>query len=125
MDEKMDTADVIWALKNGEVNEVKSALKTAEDVNESLHGRNPLHYAADFGHLKVVEYLLEKGADVNATDKHGLTPLICACFEGHCDCVKILLEKGADRNIKTNDGLSAFDCDIAAVLELLKPPKTK
>uniref|UniRef100_A0A3B3YKF5 Uncharacterized protein n=1 Tax=Poecilia mexicana TaxID=48701 RepID=A0A3B3YKF5_9TELE len=96
-----------------------------EDVNERLDGRYPLHYAADFGHLKVVEYLLEKGADINAKDKHELTSLMCASLEGHCDCVKILLEKGADKNIKTESGTSAFDSEYPAVLELLTSPKPK
>ncbi|XP_043964692.1 myotrophin isoform X1 [Gambusia affinis] len=111
---------VIWALKNGDVNEVQDILKTAEDVNQFLEGRKPLHYAADFGQLDVIKYLLDKGADVNATDKHGLTPLMNACFEDHKECAKILLEKGADKHIKSSQGISAFDCESGAILELLK-----
>ncbi|KAG7225632.1 hypothetical protein INR49_005038 [Caranx melampygus] len=66
----------------------------AEDANRTLDGgRKPLHYAADFGQTDVVEFLISKGADVNAPDKHGLTPLISACFEGHTSCVKVLLDK--------------------------------
>ncbi|XP_033249069.1 uncharacterized protein LOC108163919 isoform X3 [Drosophila miranda] len=38
-----------------------SALK----VNEEIKGRYPIHYAADFGQLKVLELLILKGADVN------------------------------------------------------------
>ncbi|XP_043964694.1 myotrophin isoform X3 [Gambusia affinis] len=92
----------------------------AEDVNQFLEGRKPLHYAADFGQLDVIKYLLDKGADVNATDKHGLTPLMNACFEDHKECAKILLEKGADKHIKSSQGISAFDCESGAILELLK-----
>lgn len=32
-------------------------------------------HAAGYNHLDVVEYLLERGADVNAKDKGGLIPL--------------------------------------------------
>lgn len=35
------------------------------DVNASIDGRPPLHHAADYGQVDVLEYLIEKGADVN------------------------------------------------------------
>lgn len=37
-------------------------------------GRTPLHIAACEGHLKVVQYLLGKGATVYAKDRFGDTP---------------------------------------------------
>lgn len=119
---KMGDTDLIWALKNGELDEIKSTLVTAEDVNRTLDGgRMPLHVAADFGQAAVVEYLISKGANVNAPDKHGLTPLILACFECHASCVKILLEKGADKDCKGPNGISALEAaesdDIKALLK--------
>ncbi|XP_049616795.1 myotrophin [Syngnathus scovelli] len=102
----MGDKDLTWALKTGDLEEVQSMLKTLEDVNRTLEegGRKPLHLACDFGQTSIVEFLLSKGADVNATDKHGLTPLIYACLEGHAACVKVLLEKGADKNLPAPDG---------------------
>ncbi|TKS90635.1 Myotrophin [Collichthys lucidus] len=89
----MEDKDLMWALKNGDLEEIKAKI-TAEDVNRTLEGgRKPLHYAADCGHTDVVEFLISKGADVNASDKHNLTPLLTACFENHLSCVKVLLEK--------------------------------
>ncbi|RXN01079.1 Myotrophin [Acipenser ruthenus] len=68
--------------------------KMGEDVNRTLEGgRKPLHYAADCGQTEMVEFLLSKGADVNAPDKHGITPLLSATYEGHVTCVKLLLSK--------------------------------
>ncbi|MGH0163225.1 UNVERIFIED_CONTAM: hypothetical protein FKN15_057713 [Acipenser sinensis] len=65
-----------------------------EDVNRTLEGgRKPLHYAADCGQTEMVEFLLSKGADINAPDKHGITPLLSATYEGHVTCVKLLLSK--------------------------------
>ena len=40
-----------------------------------LSGFTVLHYAAQQGHIKVVKYLVEKGADFKSPDKDGKTPL--------------------------------------------------
>uniref|UniRef100_UPI0037E81A57 myotrophin n=1 Tax=Semicossyphus pulcher TaxID=241346 RepID=UPI0037E81A57 len=115
--------DLIWALKTGDLEEVKAKLVTAEDVNRTLNGeRNPLHYAADFNQKEVVLFLISKGAHVDAIDKHGYTPLICACYEGNVDCVKILLEKGANKELKTTNGVSPFEAatESDAIRALLK-----
>lgn len=38
------------------------------DVNGAIAmGRGPIHYAADYGQEKVLEYLLEKGANPNVS----------------------------------------------------------
>ncbi|KAM9334805.1 myotrophin [Symphorus nematophorus] len=118
----MGDRELVWALKTGDMEEVKAKLVTTDDVNRTLDGgRNPLHYAADFGQSDVMEYLISKGADINAPDKHGLTPLICACYEGHACCVKLLLDQGADKDQTTPDGKSAFEAaekeDIKALLK--------
>ncbi|XP_029019226.1 myotrophin [Betta splendens] len=105
----MGDKELMWALKNGDLDEVKSKL-TAADVNRTLEGgRKPLHYAADAGEVEVVDFLISMGADVNAPDKHGITPLMAACYEDHFACVKVLLEKGADKNQKGPDGISLLD----------------
>ena len=42
------------------------------DVNaELMNGRNPLHYAADYGHADVLEYLLSKGAKIDVRVEGG------------------------------------------------------
>lgn len=63
------------------------------NINEDVDGRPPLLYAADYGQLEVIDYLVSKGANVNATDKHGISPLLAAIWEGHTACVKLLLQK--------------------------------
>ncbi|XP_020505116.1 myotrophin [Labrus bergylta] len=119
----MSDTDLIWALQTGDLEEVKTKLVTAEDVNRTLNGgRKPLHYAADYNQTEVVLFLLSKGADINATDRHGFTPLLCACYESNVACVKVLLEKGADKDQKGPDGVSAFEAaaDSEAIKALLK-----
>ena len=56
------------------------------------------------GQLEVVKWLVEKGADVNATNKDGRTVLHSAADSGQLDVVKWLVEKGADVNATDKDG---------------------
>ncbi|XP_017839750.1 myotrophin [Drosophila busckii] len=99
--------NIIWSIKNGELEVVQSTFSNNEaKVNDEIKGRFPIHYAADFGHLNVLKYLIKEGADINKKDKHGITPLLAAVWEGHTDCVEYLLEKGADKNGITPDGHS-------------------
>jgi len=36
-------------------------------VNEEIKGRFPVHYAADFGQLNVLQFLINIGADVDVS----------------------------------------------------------
>ena len=62
-------------------------------------GASALWCAAATGHLDVVKYLVEAGADVNATTLTNSTPMRAACFDGHLDIVSYLIEKGSDIEI--------------------------
>lgn len=117
----MGDTELAWLLKTGELEEIKAQLTTTEDVNQEVGGRRPMHYAADFGHKDVMDFLISMGGDVNASDKHGLTPLIYACYENHVPCVKLLLEKGAKTNINAPDGKPPHECsDNEAIKALFK-----
>ena len=62
-----------------------------------------MHEAAIYGHLDILQYLIEKkGADlVHLTDNtFGMTPLHSACSGGAFACVKYLLSIGADPEVK-------------------------
>jgi uncharacterized protein len=63
---------------------------------------------AAFGHLEVAEYLLGKGADVNAaaTNGTGYNALTGAVASGHTAIVGWLLENGADPNYRYGAGYS-------------------
>src|SRR5205814_8712767 len=68
-------------------------------------GFSALLAAARNGHLEVVKYLVEHGANIdernNARDK---TPLLAAAFDGHYDIVKYLVEHGANVNVQAVNG---------------------
>jgi ankyrin repeat protein len=52
-------------------------------------------------YTKIVEFLIENGADVNVKNKDGNTP---SHMTTTSDIVKLLIEKGADINVKNKDG---------------------
>lgn len=45
-----------------------------------------------YNNVEVLEYLLERGADVNAQDKGGLIPLHNASSYGHLDIAALLIK---------------------------------
>ena len=57
-----------------------------------------LLWAADMGHLDVMQALMAAGADLSARDESGLTPLLWAADRGHVDCVRALLSCDIDVN---------------------------
>src|SRR5437867_9525171 len=63
-------------------------------------GWTPLHLAAFFGHAKIVELLLSRGADVAARSRNpnGNTPLHAALVGNHKLVAGLLIGHGADVN---------------------------
>lgn len=72
-------------------------------------GWSPLHYAAAGEDERMVMWLLQRGADVNATAPNGNTPLMMAAQTGASASVEILLARGADVNRLNGMNLSAAD----------------
>jgi cytohesin len=69
-------------------------------------GKSPLHSAAYYGDLEMVQVLLDYGVDVNTRNDFGFAPLDFASWDHfHCTIVvQFLLEHGADPNVRTRDG---------------------
>ena len=75
------------------------------DINlKGFLDRTPLHYACLYGHHNIVEYLISKGANIEAKEINGKTPLHYACENGYLRLVKTLVPKGANIEATSNDG---------------------
>jgi hypothetical protein len=64
--------------------------------------------AAYKGHLNVVNYLISKGANLNAQSNSGITPLITATGWDRFSIVKALVNAGADIEFVTKKGNTAI-----------------
>src|ERR1041384_1376622 len=83
------------AAAQGNAEKVRALLAAARNsVSVRDGGTTALHEAARGGHLKVVELLVSKGADVNATDFSGLTPLKLALGYRRAEVTAFLKRNG-------------------------------
>ncbi len=80
------------------------------DPNEQDEdGQVMLHAMASQGYMKIVQILVDKGADVTIADKNGVTPIFGGAQSGNVKLVKFLVMQGADVNHLSKDGVSVLD----------------
>ena len=98
----MDFFDVV---KSGTIEDVQYFVeKKGANVNARNDGKNamrktPLHYAARNRNVEIVEYLISRGARVNAKSEYCTTPLHEASSDNpNVKVVELLISKGADVN---------------------------
>ena len=73
-----------------------------------VSGLTLLMRAARYGHERVVELLLQHGADVNLQDSDGITALMFAARYGHERVVDLLIRHGAELNLQDSVGGAAL-----------------
>ena len=89
------------AVKQGNVEKVKSLLTQGMDVNSrSSSGHTTLHISAGLDKRRVTKLLVINGAKINARDSSGHTPLHLSARRGHFRMVKFLLSQGANPLIR-------------------------
>ncbi|MDO9435210.1 ankyrin repeat domain-containing protein [Hydrogenophaga sp.] len=90
----------------------KLLLFKADTLHCDDNGASALFGACMLGHTKIVDLLLNHGADIHGTTlaTTGLyTSLHAACENGHIDVVSLLLDKGASTTATTDEGLTPME----------------
>ena len=83
---------------NGSTGEGTVKNLSLEDANEALL------YASSFGNWGMMQYFLERGADIDFEGSTGMTALMEASCHGYKNCVQCLIERGADVSHANRDG---------------------
>jgi uncharacterized protein len=112
--------------KTGNITGVRQSLENGGNINwKSQTGNTPIIIAAsEPKNGKMVEFLCQKGADLNVRNMHGATALILATYYNHVDSVEALAKCKADKNIKDMWGRTALDYaeqyEYTRIIALLK-----
>ncbi|KAG8454916.1 hypothetical protein GDO86_001220 [Hymenochirus boettgeri] len=102
----LDSLSVQQLAAQGELTQLKEyLLKDNTLINHpDERGFTPLMWAAAFGEIETVRYLLEM---------NGGTPLLYAVRGNHVKCVEVLLERGADLTMEADSGYTPMDLAVA------------
>jgi len=109
----------IWAATSqGDLDTVKRHLATGIDIDAAFiapgipaSGATPLHMAVLSDQREIAQFLMDKGASINAQakDEHGGTPLHWAAVLGRIEIARRLMDAGADVNVKDNNAYTPLD----------------
>ncbi|QCX01694.1 ankyrin repeat domain-containing protein [Aggregatimonas sangjinii] len=98
---KFDCQELLKAVKDGNVQEIKRLLKTIDPncvYREDGEPRSPLVSAARTGNLEIGRLLVDAKADIEFHAMGDETPLMAASKNGGLDFVKYLISNGAKVN---------------------------
>jgi outer membrane protein assembly factor BamB len=87
--------DLREAARRGDLEKAKALLDAGVPVDaKNRYGATALFFAADKGHLPLIQFLIERGASTEVSDTfYGMTPLVRAIDRGHEDCAIFLLKR--------------------------------
>ena len=92
---------------------VRMLVEAGASLENSPYSYTPLAYAAYQGHDRIIRYLLDKGARVNAdagpNTAYINTPLMMAAMQGHESSALMLLRAGANARVRVHQGLTAAE----------------
>lgn len=98
---------LVTAVMNEDLEEVKARVMMGDQVNARDKGREgmtPLHAAVEAGNIEIVQYLLDRGAKVNARDRLKRTPLMMLDEDATPELVQLLLRYGAKPLLVDKEG---------------------
>ncbi|CAF0849336.1 unnamed protein product [Brachionus calyciflorus] len=92
---------------NGSLNKVKEVLEKFRYVlDEKSYGKTGLQASCYHGHLDIVNFLLNSGAQIDKTDLDGDTALHYACFGNQPEVVETLIKNNASLNCLNKNSCS-------------------
>ncbi|XP_072941998.1 palmitoyltransferase Hip14 [Epargyreus clarus] len=102
--------DIVKATQYGAFARVKELVEAGWDVNQPDHETvTLLHWAAINNRREIMEYLLEKGAKVDAIGGElQSTPLHWAARQGHLEAAVVLVRAGADAALRDAEGCAGL-----------------
>ena len=88
------------AAMRGDLTQVRTILATgAVDVDEPrTDGSTALHWAVQRDDLRLIELLLDAGANITVANRAGVTPLRLAAINGSAAAIGLLLDSGVEVN---------------------------
>lgn len=122
---EMDTRLYKDAIR-GDVTMLQNLLNQEQHLLDGVTNENPLHVAAQFGHVNFAEEILSRKPEyAHELNLHGMYPLHLASQRGHVEVVKLLLEKDAgvcfvhDKRGRTPLHIAAMKGRVEVLKELI------
>ena len=102
---------LILEIEEGNTAKVIEMINEGADINaRDIFQKTPLHAAARKNNTEIMELLISKGADIEATvPDFKFTPLFDAAMFGKKEAIQLLIQKGAKVNAKTLAGETPVD----------------
>ncbi|KAA0172591.1 hypothetical protein FNF27_05945 [Cafeteria roenbergensis] len=107
IEEPAVASDATGAARNGMLGVLKRLVAESPEtaaITKDEMGMSPLAWASRNGHLEIVKFLAENGADLDAACAGGLRPVHLACLKGHDEVVRALIAAGCDVAAATEAG---------------------
>ncbi|MDE6718277.1 MAG: ankyrin repeat domain-containing protein [Treponemataceae bacterium] len=95
-----------FAIKNDNADLLSRLAEKAAREDVQCEDKPILFFAIENNYKKLVELLIEKGANIECKGKYEATPLLTATSNGNLDLVSLLLEKGANIECENEDGVT-------------------
>jgi uncharacterized protein len=96
------TTALHWAVQVDDLDLVQALLRAGASNVANRYGSTPLELAAVNGNPRIIEALLQAGADAKAATAEGESVLMTASRTGNVEAMRVLLVHGADPNAHEN-----------------------
>lgn len=116
-----------YACQQGHFNVVKAhdSLLEVKEICDALNidFNTPLHLSCESLNVRIVCFLISKGANINAKNKKSQTPLHIVTQAGHVDIAKMLLKERVQVNCQDEKGYTplhyAAEVNSTEIIHLL------